>query len=166
MASDEVTLQDTVDEVAIRRVLAAYADIASRRAWAELRELFRPDAVVEVDRRAGEPRRLIGPDAVGEFIGRAIERFAFFEFVVLNARVTLRVDGDADRGAARVFICELRQDAATGRWTNAYGVYHDQFLRVDGRWWFERRLYHSLARTATADNELFPFPTELGSFPT
>jgi hypothetical protein len=163
--SDAVELEDTIDEVAIRRVLAAYADVASRRAWLELRELFRPDAVVTVDRRTGEPLPLVGPDAVGDFIGRAIERFAFFEFVVLNARVTLRVDGDVDRAAARVFICELRQDAATGRWTNAYGVYHDGFVRVDHRWWFEQRLYHSLARTAPADNELFPFPTELDSFP-
>src|SRR4051794_37461650 len=98
---DDSVLQAAVDEVAIHRVLAAYADVASRRAWAELRELFRPDAVVQVDRRAGEPRRLAGPDEVGEFIGSAIERFAFFEFVVLNARVELQVDGDPDRAAAR-----------------------------------------------------------------
>ena len=31
-----------------------------------------------------------------------------------------------------------------------YGVYHDQFQRIDGRWWYVSRNYSSLARPAHA----------------
>ena len=62
---------------------------------------------------------------------------------------------------ARLFIAELRQHRASGRWHNSYGVYHDRYCRVDGRWWYERRQYHSLARTA-ADVDVFPLPTVEG----
>src|SRR3954447_5447227 len=101
---DDVRVQDTVDEVVIRRLLSAYADVANRRAWPELVDLFEADAVVEVDRRSGDPLRLRGPEAVGDFIGTSIARFEFFEFVVLNARTELRADGDPDAARARVFI--------------------------------------------------------------
>ena len=45
-------------------------------------------------------------------------------------------------------MCELRQETADGRHSVAYGVYHDDYVRQDGKWWFAHRLYHSLARTA------------------
>lgn len=159
---DEARLQDTVDEVAIRRLLSCYADVANRRAWPELEDLFTSDAVVEVDKRSGDPLRLPGAKAVGDFIGSSIERFEFFEFVLLNVRTELRVGGDPDAAAARVFIWELRHDADNGRWTNAYGVYHDQYRRDGGPigWRFSGRRYHSLARTAR-DADVFPFPAHL-----
>ena len=59
-----------------------------------------------------------------------------------------------------MFTCELRQDRSNGRWTNAFGVYHDEYTRIDGRWWFARRRYQSLARTGRA--EIFPFPQRPG----
>ena len=41
---DETTLQDTIDHVAITRLQSAYADIVTRRSWAELETIFLPDA--------------------------------------------------------------------------------------------------------------------------
>ncbi len=152
--------QETVDYVAITRLQASYADVVNRRAWTELRELFVVDAEVTVDTVTNQPFELHGPDAVGSFIGTAIERFSFFEFVILNTRVVVGVDGDRDRAAARVFMCELRQDADNGHSSQAFGVYHDQYVRRDARWWFSRRNYQSLARTGR--NDVFAFPTEFG----
>ena len=43
---------------------------------------------------------------------------------------------------------ELRQDASTSRWTNAFGLYEDTYRRVDSGWVFASRHYSSLARTA------------------
>jgi hypothetical protein len=156
--------QTTIDYVAIRRLQDAYADVVTRRAWPELDELFLPDAVVEVDTRTNEPLRFEGPGALGSFIGGAIERFDFFEFVILNARVAIAPDGDADSAAARVYMCELRTDRESGQWINAFGVYHDRYRRRDGRWWFEHRQYHSLGRDAedgTGRVEAFEFPHHL-----
>ena len=56
-----------------------------------------------------------------------------------------------------MFMCELRQDRASGQWTNAFGVYHDQYRKVDGRWWFAQRNYQSLARTGRG--QVFEFPS-------
>jgi hypothetical protein len=146
--------QETIDYVAITRLQSAYADVVNRRAWREFHELFLPDAPVRVDTVTNPAIDLTGPDEVGTFIGGAIERFEFFEFVVLNTRVWL--DGDAARG--RVFMCELRQERDSGRFSRAFGVYHDNYERVDSRWMFGGRRYQSLARTGRG--EVFRFPEE------
>jgi len=149
---------ETVDYVAIRRLQDAYADIATRRAWPELGEIFLPDIRVILDRRTLEPLVLEGPGATGDFIGQAISGLDFFEFVILNTRVVLRHNGDEDRAVARMYMNELRHDATSGQWTTVYGVYHDLHRRLEGRWWFAERRYHTLARTGRAV-DTFAFPT-------
>ncbi len=150
---DEV--RDAIDEVAIRRLQAAYADTVTRRVWPEFVDQFVPDAPVHIDTVTNPAIDLVGPGAVGDFIGAALERFEFFEFTILNAHLELRTGGDLDAAQGRLYICELRQEAATHEWTNAYGVYRDDYRRVEGRWLFARRSYQSLARTG---GEVFPFP--------
>jgi hypothetical protein len=152
----EPEVRETVDYIAIRRLQDAYADVVTRRAWDELGDLFRPDAEVSVDVRVGEPRVMVGPDGIGTFIDRAIARFERFQFVVLGTVVDL-AGADADRATARLYMCELRQSVDDGHESVAYGVYHDDYVRHEGRWWFARRRYHSLARTAP-DLAVFPFP--------
>jgi hypothetical protein len=151
--------RETIDYVAICRLQCAYADSVTRRAWSELDDLFEPAATVTVDTVTSAPIELVGPTAVGEFISGAVERFEFFELVILNTTVDLR-DESPDTARARLFTCELRQDRSNGRWTNAFGVYQDDYHRADGRWWFARRRYQSLARTGRA--EIFPFPQRPG----
>ena len=151
-------LQDAVDYVAITRLQNAYADAVTRRAWSEFDAMFLAGAPVRVDTVTNPVIELAGPKEVGDFIGDAVERFEFFEFVPLSTRVELRVAGDADRATARLYICELRQDAASGRATQAFGVYQDEYRRVDGRWWFARRDYQSLARSGRG--EVFAFPAD------
>ncbi len=149
-------LQDTIDYIAITRLQNAYADTVTRRAWAEFHDMFLADAPVRVDTITNPAIELAGPQQVGDFIGAAVERFEFFEFVPLSTRVALRAGGDADRATARLYICELRQDAASGHATQAFGVYRDDYQRIDGRWWFARRDYQSLARSGRG--EVFAFP--------
>jgi hypothetical protein len=102
----------------------------------------------------------VGPDGIGSFVDTAIARFEHFQFVVLGTRVDLGGD-DPDHATARLYMCELRQTADDGRHSVAYGVYHDEYVRHEGRWWYARRRYHSLARTAT-DLTVFPFPDVAG----
>jgi hypothetical protein len=40
----------------------------------------------------------------------------------------------------------VRQELASGRQTNAYGLYTDRYVRGGGRWRFAERRYRSLAR--------------------
>jgi hypothetical protein len=118
-----------------------------------------PQAVVRIDTITREAFEVVGAAALGDFIGTAVQRFEFFEFVILNSRCSLYTAGEADKAAARIFMCEVRRDVGTGDWSTAYGVYHDRYERVEGTWMFARRDYQSLTRT---DGPVFPFPHHLG----
>jgi hypothetical protein len=152
---------EAVHDTGVRRLQHAYADVVNRRAWPELESLFRPDAEVVIDRRAGDPLRLVGGREVGGFIGTAIAGFSFFEFVVLNAHIAFP-DGPASGTAVcRLFMCELRQERDSGRFTAAFGLYHDRYVLADDRWWFAARRYHSLARHAGV-LDVFGLPDDPG----
>jgi SnoaL-like domain len=105
--------------------------------------------------------RLVGGAEVGEFIGSAIANFSFFEFVILNAHIVFPDGVDAGTAVCRLFMCELRQDATTERFTTAFGLYHDRYLFDDGHWWFAERRYHSLARHGGM-LDVFPLPPDPG----
>ena len=158
---DEQLLAESVLDTGIRRLQYAYADVVNRRAWPELARLFRTDAEVVLDRRAGDPLRLVGGAAVGEFIGAAIAGFTFFEFVVLNAHIAFPDGIDSGTATSRLFMCELRQDAGSGRFSTVFGLYHDRYVFDAGRWWFAARRYHSLARHA-GTLDVFALPTDPG----
>ena len=155
--------QELLDYVAICRLQAAYADAVTRRAWPDLGPLFLPDATITVDTVTSDAYEFVGADGIGGFISGAIERFEFFELVILNVHVLPRVaaaETDADTLRSRSFTCELRQEQANGHWTNAFGVYHDELRRVDDRWRYARRRYQSIARTGRS--EVFPLPRPAG----
>jgi SnoaL-like domain len=142
---DSGELRAAVDEVAIRGLIAAYADVVNRRTWAEFADLFLPDAPVTLDLRDRDPMAFAGPGAIGDFIAGALEQYPFFEFVALNVRVLLAADGDADRATVRTYMCELRQDHA-GTPSRAYGLYQDDVVRTTDGWRFARRRYQSIGR--------------------
>ncbi len=156
-----MTEPDNLEYLAICRLQAAYSDAVTRRAWLDLGPLFLPDATIRVDTVTGDPLEFVGAKGIGDFIAGAVERFEFFELVILNVHVLPRNDDDAGALRSRSFTCELRQESASGHWTNAFGVYHDELRRVDDRWRYARRRYQSLARTGRS--EVFPFP-ELAEF--
>ena len=148
-------MTDTTDDyVAITRLQAAYADVVTRRAWTELEPLFVSAAPIRLDTVTRPVIELTGASGLAGFLVTAMDRFAFFQFVILNAVVD--VDGDSARG--RMHIAELRQDHEGG-WSTAFGRYDDDYRRDDGRWRFASRRYRSLARRAgTAAAEVFPAP--------
>ena len=156
--NDEQRLADAIDYSEIRRLQDAYADVVSRRQWHELHELFLADVVLELDLR-DNTMRFTGPTEIGNFIGRAVALFEFFQFGILGTRVHLRSHDDPNRAAARMYMTELRQ-TPDGHWSQVYGVYHDQFARVDNRWWFAHRHYHSLARN-NQPATVFDFPHQI-----
>jgi hypothetical protein len=149
---------DALAYLDITRLQSAYADVVTRRAWPELEPLFLREARIHVDTVTADVIELTGPRALGECVAGAIERFDFFEFVILNTVVHVGGGGTA-RG--RVYMVELRQERSTGEWSNAFGVYHDDYALQDGRWRFAERHYQSLARKIGREPAaVFPFPSE------
>lgn len=160
MSTDARAIEETASYVAIQRLLAAYADAVNRREWDEFGDLFLRDAPIDITPSAREPLQLAGPEALGRFIGNAIERFEFFQFVFLNSRLEIHLDEDAATG--RNFMCELRREGESGRWSQVFGVYHDRYCRIEGRWWFAQRSFHALAAPGR-DPAIFDFPESLHS---
>jgi hypothetical protein len=147
---------DALAYIAITRLQSAYADVVTRRAWPELDDLFVPGAPIHVDTVSNPVIEMVGARELGEFVDKAIEHFDFFEFVILSTVVDV-VDDSSARG--RLYMVELRQEAETGEWSNAFGVYHDSYVVHDGRWRFAERHYQSLARKIGTDRAaVFPFP--------
>ena len=138
----------TDDVVAIGRLNAAYADVITRRAFAELGDLMLPGCSVRLDLVSGPARTLAGPDALADMLRSAMERFDHFMFVIRNSVVD--VDSGAGLATGRMFISEIRHDRSAEAWEETHGMYEDDYLRVDGRWWFAERHYRSLARNASA----------------
>ena len=149
---DDAT-QDALAYIAISRLQNAYADVVTRRAWPELENLFEAEAPIHVDTVNFPVIELVGPKQLGDFVGSSIERFEFFEFVILSA--VIEVDS-ATEARGRMYMAELRQDMASGGWTNAFGVYHDRYRHDGTRWRVAERNYQSLARTGRMDVFLFP----------
>lgn len=148
------SIEATVDHVAISRLQTAYADIVDRRAWAELHGIFTPDITLDLDLVDRPGLHVEGPDAIGRFIGEAIERFEFFEFVVLNSHIELWPGGDRTAAAARVFMAEIRRPAGQVERDDAYGLYRDRYVLVDDEWRIAARRYRSLGRFPSGD--VFP----------
>lgn len=147
----------TDDLVALGRLQARYADVVTRRAWPELTELFRPETAVHIDTVTAPPRTVVGPDEFGAFVATAMARFDHFTFVILNSVIEV----DDDEARARMFMCEIRHDAASDTWQNAHGLYEDRYERIDDRWWFAERRYRSLARTGP-EGKVLGLPEGLG----
>lgn len=142
---DPSELRSAIGQLAIRNLQAAYGDAVTRRAWGEFVPMFLPDCPIRLDLRDGKVIEYIGPHAIAAFIATSLERFEFFEFALLNAVISIQGD---DVATGRLYMWELRQDASAHRWSNAFGVYDDQYALVDGRWLFASRHYSSLARTS------------------
>jgi hypothetical protein len=145
--ADAPELPAALHKLAIRELQAAYGDAVTRRAWDELVPMFVPD---------GRVIEHVGAHELGAFIAASIERFEFFEFALLNAVVFL----DGDTATGRLYMWELRQDTESHTWSNAFGLYNDQYAHIDGRWLFASRRYSSLARTAATGigMEVFTIP--------
>jgi hypothetical protein len=134
---------DTDAYVAITRLQASYADVVTRRAWDELAPLFVPDAPIHIDTVTKPPVDVVGAAGLAAFVGPAVDRFEFFEFVILNTVIDVR---DETNATGRLYMVEVRQERTTQEWSNAFGLYQDDYV-ADGRAWrFARRRYRSLAR--------------------
>jgi SnoaL-like domain len=147
---------EIADFIAIQRLQASYADIVTRRQWSELSQIFVPEATVTIDMVEGDPFVLHTPQGIGEFIRTAIERFDFFEFVILNSVIDFDPAG-SERATARMYMAELRQAGEGGRRSTAFGLYRDTYVKSGNDWLIETRKYRSAARTAARELDVFGF---------
>ena len=131
------------DPSEIGRLLARYADIATRQAWDEYADIVLPDARVHFAFSAdgGTEIEVTGPAGLAGLGAAAMDAFSFYLYVPLNS--VADVDGDTATG--RAYALESMVDLA-GTWVDVYGAYDDDYARVDGRWMIAGRRYRELRR--------------------
>lgn len=145
------------DHAAIDRLQRAYADGVTMQDWAQVQGLFVPDATISLDLVTRPAVQLSGPVELTEFVASALERFAFFQFVILNSHIEPSAS-DPDAAKARVFMSELRLEHGARKRDDTHGLYRDTYRRTDepgyGGWRFASRWYRTMARFPA--NEVFP----------
>ena len=113
--------------------LAEYGASVDEQRWSDLRALWTPDAQLCV---FGKTYR--GPDEIEAFMRKAIRG----KHITAVPRVEL--DGQRARSIAD-YIFFRRTDLAPF----TAGVYRDEWLRRDGRWWLARREIEVQMRAAS-----------------
>jgi len=139
---------DALADIAITRLQREYADASTRKAWPEFAALATPDAQFSFDTRTGKVFEMVGLDAFVEFAATMTDRFSFYEYVPLN--FVAKVD-PAGTARGRSYSFEIGEDRNTGELLTFYGMYHDDYARVDGTWLFTHRRYQTLGRRTGSD---------------
>jgi SnoaL-like domain len=132
---------DAVAYLAIIRLQARYADIATRRAWAEMSDVALDDARFSFALATGQSLELVGPAALAALGAQATAQFSFYEYIPLNTVVTVTSDTTA---TGTFYSLEVGVDAGNGEWTEFYGRYEDAYATDRGRWLFARREFRVL----------------------
>ena len=141
------------DELALRNLVARYADAVTRMDSGALREMFTPDAEWIVTGH-GEPR---GHDEIVAFLDGLLANWNGIVHALLSGTVTFDAT-DPFRATGRWYISEFGQ-MKSGDEVFFAGVYHDEYTRDVGSWRFARRRYHSLFRRTGDGVATSPFPS-------
>jgi len=144
---------DSQAYLAITRLQSRYADIATRQAWDEMSELAVDDARFTFDLRIGQVLEFVGPAALAKFGAGATAGFSFYEYLPLNTVVDVT---SATTATGRFYSLEVGVSAASGEWTEFYGLYHDDYVLDGGRWQFAARAFQTL--TVRAGGEITSHP--------
>ena len=127
-------IQEAADRVMIQDLVSRYAffgDYGPNESWVDL---FVPDAKWEI---AGTGIVVQGREQLSQLVTTVRDHAPGVHHMQSN----LVVDIDGDRATGKVALNEflLRAEQI---YSNAQGWYEDAYVKVDGRWRFERRIAH------------------------
>jgi hypothetical protein len=148
--TDAPSLLDIADQLAIRDLLAEFADAVNRMAPDDLRALFTPEAEWSVT-GWGDHR---GHDAIVEFLAGLLVRWDVIFHAIHSGRVRL----DGGRAAGRWYISEFGR-LKDGTEVRYAGVYHDDYVRTGDGWQFARRRFDGMFSRHGGEVRVTPFPS-------
>jgi ketosteroid isomerase-like protein len=139
-------VSDWVDKAAIREVVEAYFDAASRGDWDLLESLFAPDARYEIVPTAavgnGYDGRFVsvGPREIRESSERNVSGLELFVQGADSVVVTVHDDG---RATARTLFHAIARPAGGAGYAHS-AIYYDELVKVDDVWRFTSRVLQSI----------------------
>ena len=150
-----MTLTHLADEQAIRSLVHRYADAASRRDPAGVASTFTTDGTWYSPALG----RFAGRDTMLSFFTSMLDGWNIFLQAVMSGVVVVDAS-DPDRAVGRWFVQETGQ-RTEGTNLIISGVYHDEYIRVDGVWLIGDRRYDALLRNTDGQMTTHPFPTDV-----
>jgi uncharacterized protein (TIGR02246 family) len=144
-------IQRIADELAIRDLVAAYADAVTRKDAKAWSGTWADDATWILGGHATEGREAI--------LARWNEIMSLFEFIAQLPQYG-RIEIDGDRATGRWYVNELGRTKGGGP-SPTLGVYHDVYARLASGWRFQRRRFDLLYVGAPdLSGQAFPFPAD------
>ena len=134
----------TDDRLALRELLDTYADAVVQRDPAQWGETWAQDAEWEMIGVPGFPNPK-GRETIVKIWQGAIANFPGINFIAIPG--TLKVNGDKATG--RSYVAEIFTDADNIT-HHARGQYDDEFVKLDGQWFFQKRVYQILHTSSSA----------------
>jgi hypothetical protein len=102
-----------------------------------------PDCRFLFETSSGGVFELVGAEEFIAFAKSTAEQYDLWVYDPLNYVVSIDPAGTA---TGRTFSFEIEQDRQTGDVVTSYGLYQDEYVRVDGTWLWSCRRYKNLAR--------------------
>lgn len=141
----------TEDELAIRRLAAAYSDAVNRGDLDAMVAVYAPDGVLIPF--AGQEYK--GRDAIRKVVGESIGRFEYIFQMTHSGMV--QVNGDC--ASCRWWISEISY-LGDGKAKHFLGLYQDKVARTEEGWRFTcRRLDPTFLGNITMDGKQYARPT-------
>ena len=124
-------MSDDRDEIS--NLIARYAELLNLGQIDELGELFRYGRITSTT----NDDILVGTEAVKEMYRTSV---VFPEQLpdTLLFTTNLQIDVDGDSATGKAYFLGMHR-TSTGMAAVIAGRYHDEFRRIDGRWWFHHR---------------------------
>ncbi|QEH76867.1 nuclear transport factor 2 family protein [Sphingomonas sp. C8-2] len=125
-------MQNAQDELAVRSLVAAYADAVNRRDAEGMAAVFAPDGIIE---KPGHGDPVQGVEKILKRY-RRLQRERDFLCQMIHSGI---VEIDGDRATARWWFSELKKPVGGDGWLYMIGVYQDEVRRTGEGWRFARR---------------------------
>jgi ketosteroid isomerase-like protein len=129
----EAAVTEWMEKLAIREVIERYSSATTRGDWRGFEDLWTEDALWEVGPPVDSSVR--GARAILEDLQATLETQEFFLQMTHDPVVVLEGEGRAS--ATTLIHAVARRER--GRHAVNYGIYFDEFVKVDGRWRFSLR---------------------------
>jgi hypothetical protein len=127
-----MSMSQVADELAIRRLGAAYSDACNRLCAEDVAALFAPDGTMGM---AG------GKTARGEKILKNFQIVLGAQSFLLQTLHSGLIDLDGDVARGRWWVSEILRPREGGGYLHNHGFYEDSYVRLPSGWRIQNRLF-------------------------
>ncbi len=134
--------QRLVDESDIKNLIYLFSDAANRKDGEQFQSLWSANALWKI----GPPINMEfkGKENMGSSVTRMLGLWDFF--VQMPNAIVIKIDGN--KATARVYVNEVARKSDDKHGNYNLSMYDDELVKENGKWFFEKRTYHTVYQDA------------------